>query len=699
MKKLLIAILLSLFPLAGFAQGVRVDPLPSSTVNGVIPGGYYPPLLVIPGTVVTLCNYPASGFPCTNFATSYTDATLTSACPSGSPVVPNGALSCTNVADAAGKFGFWVAAGNYTFTLTNPTSGQVSGPFAFSAGGAGGVPAGVVLTEPTGSGTQIITFNTNGSNVLEFLNNSGGASAFSGLEFNNGTSLFAFGYTGADGSIPNEALFQNSAPGGPLGFATNAGPIAFQAASSTVSLDGGFNYSLDIGAANAYSISIVSCLSSPAVGQVGYFKAANASTGSSTLSWCLNPAVPLVKNGSTPLTTGDILTGATYTVWFDGSNWQLLNSSLVGGGNSGFPITLGSTSIAASSTNTAVAGLTLTTSSINGVTPATTGPTTEFLNHAGGYSVPSGSGSVGSFAAPSGSWPTWLVPTVTAATTAPSLAVAASAIPNTALANSSTTVNGVTCTLGSTCTTGASNISGLTAGYLPVAGSASSITANSNIDDGVTTAGTITIAEPINVTATGNGISFVEGIPPSGAASKDQLWPDSASHAWKMNNNNGGAQTVIGSAGGTMTGALTVPSVILPGSTSGQITILATATAGTQTITFPAASGAVSLTGAEVVTFSATPTFSASTTQSRIVLTGNITSFTMGAGASGSTKMLCFKQGAGAYTVNPPSNVHGFFASNSGNIGTVNGDWNCQLYSYDGTDAIWLATSGGVVNE
>lgn len=51
-----------------------------------------------------------------------------------------------------------------------------------------------------------------------------------------------------------------------------------------------------------------------------------------------------------------------------------------------------------------------------------------------------------------GTWPSWLTPTVTNATTAPGIAVVASAIPNTALANSSTTVNGVTCSLGGTCT-------------------------------------------------------------------------------------------------------------------------------------------------------------------------------------------------------------------------------------------------------
>ncbi len=97
---------------------------------------------------------------------------------------------------------------------------------------------------------------------------------------------------------------------------------------------------------------------------------------------------------------------------------------------------------------------------------------------------------------------------------------------------------------------------------------------------------------------------------------------------------------------------------------------------------------------AEVVAFSATPTFSTSYNTSRIVLTGNITSFTLGAGSDGQSKTLCFKQGTGPYTVTAPANVHGFFA-----IGTTSGDWNCQSFNYDATDSIWLATSTGVINQ
>jgi hypothetical protein len=60
-------------------------------------------------------------------------------------------------------------------------------------------------------------------------------------------------------------------------------------------------------------------------------------------------------------------------------------------------------------------------------------------------------GTVTSFAASAGSWPSWLVPSVTSSASMPSLSVAANAIPNSALASSSTTVNGQTCALGSSC--------------------------------------------------------------------------------------------------------------------------------------------------------------------------------------------------------------------------------------------------------
>jgi hypothetical protein len=86
--------------------------------------------------------------------------------------------------------------------------------------------------------------------------------------------------------------------------------------------------------------------------------------------------------------------------------------------------------------------------------PGATAGSTRYLREDGTWVVPpggsGGSGTVTSVAA--GVWPSWLTPTVTSATTTPSIAVAASAIPNAALANSAVTVNGQSCVLGSTCT-------------------------------------------------------------------------------------------------------------------------------------------------------------------------------------------------------------------------------------------------------
>lgn len=71
------------------------------------------------------------------------------------------------------------------------------------------------------------------------------------------------------------------------------------------------------------------------------------------------------------------------------------------------------------------------------------------------YALGSGSGGGGTvttFSANSGSWPTWLTPSVVNPTTTPTLSVAASAIPNSALASPTITINSTACTLGSTCT-------------------------------------------------------------------------------------------------------------------------------------------------------------------------------------------------------------------------------------------------------
>lgn len=79
------------------------------------------------------------------------------------------------------------------------------------------------------------------------------------------------------------------------------------------------------------------------------------------------------------------LTGSTQCLTVNSSG-QVAGTGSACSAGSGFPITLGSTSIAASSTTTAVTGL-----SVNGVTLNATGAATLYLDKSGNYSTPSGS--------------------------------------------------------------------------------------------------------------------------------------------------------------------------------------------------------------------------------------------------------------------------------------------------------------------
>jgi hypothetical protein len=170
---------------------------------------------------------------------------------------------------------------------------------------------------------------------------------------------------------------------------------------------------------------------------------------SSTASWILGGAT--YSFSPTSLTAGTINVGT-------------LNATTITGGVSGAAITSGTVSAArlpvfGPSGASHAAGIV--------PDPGATAGATHYLREDGTWSVPAGgggSGTVTSFAA--GTWPTWLVPTVTNATTTPSLGVAATAIPNAALANSATTVNGQSCALGGSCTitVGSSAFSSLTSG-------------------------------------------------------------------------------------------------------------------------------------------------------------------------------------------------------------------------------------------
>lgn len=217
------------------------------------------------------------------------------------------------------------------------------------------------------------------------------------------------------------------------------------------------------------------------------------------------------------------------------------------------------------------------------------------------------------------------------------------------------------------------------------------------------TSGTATITAPAVAGTAGNAIAISNAITVGGSMtatggviagvnqqfqiSTRSLLGSTGDGIWNMTNNAGTGFTKLTLGPGTSAFPALCPSgtTVLFGLASGTCTSLTTVAAGA----FQGPS-----TSAEVVASSATPTFALTTSISRNVLTANVTSFTLGTGADGQTKTLCFKQGAGPFTVAAPANVHGFFV-----VGVTNADWSCQSFVYDTTDSIWLATTPGVINQ
>lgn len=106
-------------------------------------------------------------------------------------------------------------------------------------------------------------------------------------------------------------------------------------------------------------------LASPATfgGQGFAFRIVNAGTATVTLT-----ATGNIVTGNTSAATSAVAAGATIDVFNDGTTWYAV--PYAGSGSSGFPITLGTTSIASGSTTTSIAGISIASGSSNTIATA-----------------------------------------------------------------------------------------------------------------------------------------------------------------------------------------------------------------------------------------------------------------------------------------------------------------------------------------
>lgn len=175
-----------------FAQGARYDST-STTTNASCAPGSLCPVLAIPGTAVSVCIGARSSLgDCqSNPAVTYSNFSITTACPSTAQLTPAAGGACSATSDSTGAFGFWVGtAGTFSYFISLP-SGGTYGPYIVTPGGGlvSGVSSinttltgnvvNVVLTTLANTFTQpqTISMSSASLNGLHVINAGGGYSA------------------------------------------------------------------------------------------------------------------------------------------------------------------------------------------------------------------------------------------------------------------------------------------------------------------------------------------------------------------------------------------------------------------------------------------------------------------------------------------------------------------------------------------
>jgi hypothetical protein len=202
--KIIVTIALSLMCAANTqAQGTRFgDDLPITTSTAGSTNIQY-----VSSALISIYNAPCTSLPCSTLATTYTDSTLATACPTSAQIVIQGSTSCTPATDPNGNWGAWIKPGQYCYSTTIGTS--TFGPFCGTAPASSSAGTFGALTLPTQSSSSVpnppsgsfTIFADSGTLDLNCKTNSGGSCVGFGTNLipaNNtwtGTNAFNAGIT------------------------------------------------------------------------------------------------------------------------------------------------------------------------------------------------------------------------------------------------------------------------------------------------------------------------------------------------------------------------------------------------------------------------------------------------------------------------------------------------------------------------
>ena len=207
------------------------------------------------------------------------------------------------------------------------------------------------------------------------------------------------------------------------------------------------------------------------------------------------------------------------------------------------------------------------------------------------------------------------------------------------------TYNTTTHALGCNTISGSGTVSGLTTGFLPEATSATSLSTNSPIDDGITTVGVLTSTKPIAITASGGvagGVTFTAGTAIGHAtASTVTVEAGATTTAYEITLPIASATGILHLTNTSNVDAATISAVSLTADVSGTLPI---ANGGTNAASAPSSGSILNTSSTTAASFTVTPTLGLSGTAGTLAMfpaSGNFTT-TIGSAATASNTVLFF---------------------------------------------------------